>query len=274
MHFPYDYALSNLPLSKFTEGGPSIENEDSQCKIITSRTVFDHIREKAKSFPTFAALSNVCSPSSKALLLLRKRAHEKKLEPNNAIEILDETERNITLLSFPISCSEDKEQQRHDFDKASSPNPPMRVNNIYPVVDIDKLLPDSEESTPNTLTGESIFEHIRKKAKNFPMVNRLKSLDSESFIVTKEHFTKNQLESKSAAFDVFKPKFSNQILMDTGIVSDSEHMEMRTNILESPRNSIGSSSRARPYPPSVSKSTSEIREVESFLGFKSVFSFL
>ncbi|XP_057464272.1 DExH-box ATP-dependent RNA helicase DExH17 isoform X1 [Actinidia eriantha] len=69
----------NLLDEDLEEAEPSIETGDSDCKIITPTTVFDHIREKAKSFPSLAALSNAGSPPSEALLFIRKRTREKQL---------------------------------------------------------------------------------------------------------------------------------------------------------------------------------------------------
>ncbi|KAA8548132.1 hypothetical protein F0562_004607 [Nyssa sinensis] len=75
------------------EGTPVIETEDDECKIITERTVFDHIREKAKNFPVLASSNNPC-PSSEALVLIRKRTREKHLELDDVTEGSKQTERN------------------------------------------------------------------------------------------------------------------------------------------------------------------------------------
>ncbi|KAI3467038.1 hypothetical protein Pfo_023701, partial [Paulownia fortunei] len=52
---------------------PVVETEDDDCKIITERTVFDHIRKKAKSLPGLPMSNDTCSPSLEAFTLIRKR---------------------------------------------------------------------------------------------------------------------------------------------------------------------------------------------------------
>ncbi|KAI8019780.1 DExH-box ATP-dependent RNA helicase DExH17 [Camellia lanceoleosa] len=281
------------------EDGPSFETEDSECKIINQRTVFDHIREKAKSFPNLAASPNACPPSSETLLLIRKRTHEKHLEHNNAIEVLEETEGNkIPRSNLLIPSSEHREEHRDDIDKASTPNSPICFG---------ELCLESKESTSKTLTEETIFEHIRKKAKNFSTVNKWKFLEPEPFITTKELFTKNQIESKNAAFDMLEPKLSDSEPMEKeglqaikydllsqstrGTFGRSDQTSFKIPALsnqildnefsfEGPGISIESSGK-QSCSPSLSRrqccsktTTSEIKEANSFLGFKSVFSFL
>ncbi|XP_052197868.1 DExH-box ATP-dependent RNA helicase DExH17 [Diospyros lotus] len=194
----------------------------------------------------------------------------------------------------------------------------MPTFNLLDEPDEGELRPESEESTSKILTEETIFEHIRKKAKNFPAVNTLKS---ESFIMTKELYARNQLESKNAAFDILKLTFSNQDLVDLDTEPPMElknealmkaGSQVKHNLLfESSRGTVGSSDQmAANFPtlahqmvsngfsfkgrgsstessrkqlefPSRSRrqwssaaTTSQNKEVDSFLGFKSVFSFL
>ncbi|KAL7190350.1 hypothetical protein ACSBR2_022598 [Camellia fascicularis] len=289
----------NLLDEESEEGGPSFETEDRECKIINQRTVFDHIREKAKSFPNLAASPNACPPSSETLLLFRKRTHEKHLEHNNAIEVLEETEGNkIPRSNLLIPSSEHREQHRDDIDKASTRNSPICFG---------ELCLESKESTSKTLTEETIFEHIRKKAKNFSTVNKWKFLEPEPFITTKELFTKNQIESKNAAFDMLEPKLSDSEPMEKeglqaikydllsqstrGTFGRSDQTSFKIPALsnqildnefsfEGPGISIESSGK-QSCSPSLSRrqccsktTTSEIKEADSFLGFESVFSFL
>jgi hypothetical protein len=91
---------------------PDVEDEDDDCKIITERTVFDHIREKAKGLPALAMLRNPCSPSSETLSLIKKRTRERQLGLDSPT-VLEETNKskvsrqNVVLLSaelVPESC--------------------------------------------------------------------------------------------------------------------------------------------------------------------------
>lgn len=76
--------------------------------------MFDHIREKAKNFPVLAPSNVVRSPSSEPLILTRKRAREKQLEPYNEVEVLEELEWNkIPRWAVVNPSSESKETEQN-----------------------------------------------------------------------------------------------------------------------------------------------------------------
>ncbi|KAK1359490.1 DExH-box ATP-dependent RNA helicase DExH17 [Heracleum sosnowskyi] len=220
------------------EGSPAMLVEDDDCKIINERTVFDHIRKKAKNLPVLAT-SNVdpqCSPSLETLMLIRKRNRERQLELDSAIEVLDdmdeESNSHLNLVSF---AEPKKAEQNRQFDKDLIPN--CHISTVCAANSAGMLDLAPEESTSKTLAGERIFEHIRKKATNFPVLETPFKIPSpDSFLVKKE--------------------------------------------IQGPGNSIGSNmkqcystvlpKRQRCF----SQTIGEIREAESCLGFKSVFSFL
>lgn len=77
----------------FIQAVPSAEYEDDDCKIITDRTVFDHIREKAKDFPSLAKSRVTCSPSSETLSLIKKRTRERQLVMDSLTEVSHETNK-------------------------------------------------------------------------------------------------------------------------------------------------------------------------------------
>lgn len=183
------------------------------------------------------------------------------------------------------------------------------------------LHPEPEESVVKPLTGETIFEHIRRKAKNYPVFDELKSVKSEYCTLTDELFSENQHTFSVSDFDMFEKAHSDQILQDRVIILDSEPMTTRKDTiltkvkhdgayeevnspskvpridlksfkipspnnslvkkeLQCPRSSIRTNGKQL-YSPVLSKTQScssqtagEIREADSFLGFKSVFSFL
>ncbi|KAJ0542299.1 putative DNA helicase [Helianthus annuus] len=139
------------------EGEPFVENnnddhdddaaaavavaDDDDCQIVTERTVFDHIREKAKSLPSLAAKPTTeYPPSEETLSLIRKRTRDRQLALNDTEEFLDLTE------GFN-PCEESSEPDKH----------------------IRSKIP----------TGENIFEHIRKKAKSFPRIDEIRSISSK-----------------------------------------------------------------------------------------------
>lgn len=99
------------------------------------------------------------------------------------------------------------------------------------------LDPAPEESTSKTLAGERIFEHIRKKATNFPdLETPFKIPSPDSSLVNKE-------------------------LQFPEISIGSNMKQLYSTVLPK---------RQRCF----SQTMGEIREAESCLGFKSVFSFL
>lgn len=77
----------------FSQAVPSAEYEDDDCKIITGKTVFDHIREKAKDFPSLAKSRVTCSPSSETLSLIKKRTRERQLVMDSLTEVSHETNK-------------------------------------------------------------------------------------------------------------------------------------------------------------------------------------
>ncbi|GKE97849.1 hypothetical protein Tco_0021200, partial [Tanacetum coccineum] len=110
---------------------------------ITERTIFDHIREKAKSLPSLAPNSTTEYPASEETLsLIRKRTRKRQLARKENTESL-----NLTDYSNP--CEESIE-------------PEGTTSSII-------------------LNGDAIFEHIRKKAKSFTRVDEIKSLSTKSY---------------------------------------------------------------------------------------------
>ncbi|XP_071713021.1 LOW QUALITY PROTEIN: DExH-box ATP-dependent RNA helicase DExH17-like [Rutidosis leptorrhynchoides] len=130
------------------EGEAVVENnnDDDDCRIVTERTIFDHIREKAKTLPSLAANPTTeYPPSEETLSLLRKQTRDRQLALGDTLEFLNQTASGSNL------CEEESNE------------------------------PANETTPSNILKGESIFEHIRKKkAKSFPRVDEIKTLCSMS----------------------------------------------------------------------------------------------
>ncbi|WOH05089.1 hypothetical protein DCAR_0624501 [Daucus carota subsp. sativus] len=229
-----DYVPSfNLLDEEFEESSTAMLVEDDDCKIITERTVFDHIRKKAKSLPILAA-SNVdpqCSPSLETLTLIRKRNRERQLELDSAIEVLDDMdESNFHWNSVSPAEPRKAEQSRQvDKDLISKCN----INTADATSSADLLDPAPEESTSKALAGERIFEHIRKKATNFPVLETPFRIPSPESCLAKKELQCQGSDMKQY-YSTVLPK------------------------------------RQRCF----SQTMGEIREAESCLGFKSVFSFL
>ncbi|KAK8496422.1 hypothetical protein V6N12_066236 [Hibiscus sabdariffa] len=128
------------------------------------------------------------------------------------------------------------------------------------------------QSEPETfsfkrLTEETILDHIRKNSKNFPVINTSKVIESNCFVGTEEHNSENQ------------PGFGNATLgasKDAMVISElenSKHLADLGSTTEDGR-------KDKPFPSDSKRqcylfaSADQAREVDPFLGFRSVFSFL
>ncbi|XP_048433806.1 DExH-box ATP-dependent RNA helicase DExH17 isoform X2 [Pyrus x bretschneideri] len=276
--------------------------EEEECKIITHQTVFDHIREKAKNFPVLVASNGAHSASTEPLVLTRKRAREKQLEPHREFEVLEELEWNKiprrTAVN-PSSEPKEAEQNQHNMNNLPTPRSSATMN---PMDDRAGLPLEPVDGTFKTSREETIFEHIRTKAKNFPVINKLRVVDS-GYSTMKEHPSKSRLELSMDTTGTLKGTTeSNKVLRDTAFVSDSGARKA-SNV--SPRGlgdgaakmlsfdiSMLKNTKKSPEPGSAGKRKHELsplvpqrqwcsltsagkpREADTFLGFESIFSFL
>lgn len=321
------YCLSSLPVttstSHITAGDTDVELQEEECKIITEQTVFDHIREKAKKFPVLAASSSACSPSSEALPLTRKRKLGQLLELHSEVEVLEGTGRSKIIRQGVINPSSESIEVEHigiSTTKCITPKPAID----FP--------PEPEQRTFKSLTEESIFDHISKKSKNFPVTNKSKTIifepslkdinsdivmrdtiiisDSErprevekenDAFVSKESTkvkhnlfpgsstsssgtfgllnipsrissTNGDLSSiKMLSFDISMLKNNEQMAEDP-VISNKSSRKQQHSPGESKKQQCSPSAPRRPS--CSSETASETREADSYLGFKSVFSFL
>lgn len=205
------------------EGERVVENNDDDCKIITEITVFDHIREKAKSLPFLAATPTTeYPPSLETLSLIRKRTHDRQLALNELLE---------------------------------SSNNPREEESSEP--------PDGNNNTPsNMLTGDTIFEHIRKKAKCFPRLDEIKSLTTKPSNPNFDFDFDFDFDLSAGA------KSNDQVQKETLIVLDSQPVKPKGKAATGEK----SPSLANSWQSSSLATTAG--ETNPFLGFKSVFSFL
>lgn len=191
------------------------------------------------------------------MILTRKRTREKQLElRSEVIEVLEETDRNnITRPSVVSSSSEPREAERngHGTTKCTIP-------------------PEPEESTSKTLTEGSIFDHIRKKSKNFPVINKLKTIDSELLLWTKEHSSESGAEFGTAYSEILNELNSDKVLTDTITISDLEPRKVERDSCVSKestkvRHNLFSGSSPGTYglmnlPPRVSSPSGDLSSIE------------
>ncbi|OMO59219.1 hypothetical protein CCACVL1_24992 [Corchorus capsularis] len=183
----------NLLDDELGEGESAAETERDDCKIISEQTIFDHIREKAKNFPLLTPSKNAYSPTSEGLILPRKRArhqiHEQIVLDDSSPQS-NEPEQNF------LNGMNDYLSRKHHMATGSS------VSTIDLTDDSGDLPSEPEATLFKSLTEETIFDHIRKKSRNFPVINTPKSIESDCFIWTEEeHSSATQPEFFNAALE-------------------------------------------------------------------------
>ncbi|XP_047182183.1 DExH-box ATP-dependent RNA helicase DExH17 [Vigna umbellata] len=249
------------------EDGHSLEVEEEKCKMITEKTVFDHIRQKAKCFSLLSAFDNIRCPSLE-VFLSKDNARLKRRNHHHEIVVLDDEDG----LEVP---------------QPNGVNLPVELKNaeqdgIRPYLTLN----DHHIAGSSNIVDTGIICTDYK-------IDYL-----ESIIHKTELFSKNNLRSLSAAFGVARETNSldidNENMLTSYVKTAAE--VCASSIQEKKRLSEDSG----PGSFAVSKkhrctsrefieeqsSPSEIRrqccsiettgqnEIESYLGFKSVFSFL
>ncbi|XP_051146155.1 DExH-box ATP-dependent RNA helicase DExH17 [Andrographis paniculata] len=161
---------------EFEEDGQPVEAEDDDCKIITERTVFDHIRKKAKSLPSLPLTNDISSPSMEVFTLIRKRTREMHLELDNGSEIFQVEKSSITSReSHEVRKSV---QEIHILDENYPADMPDSSISSYlrETVTWDgdgtEITTQHQNAESGMVTeGITILDHIRKRPRNFPVVN-------------------------------------------------------------------------------------------------------
>lgn len=99
----------------------AVGTEDDECKVITERTIFDHIREKAKNLPPLRMLGDTRFTSLETLTLIRKRTRERLLAVENPIEVLDEGINKVARHSMIIQSARAHQLENNFSDKDPTP---------------------------------------------------------------------------------------------------------------------------------------------------------
>ncbi|KAL0424693.1 UNVERIFIED_CONTAM: DExH-box ATP-dependent RNA helicase DExH17 [Sesamum radiatum] len=248
---------------------PVIETEDDDCKIITERTVFDHIRKKAKTLPFLPMPNDTCLPSLEAFTLIRKRTRERHLELDNDIEVLEVQESRV--IQHP---------------KLTEPEPNVHVINGDDPTDI------SDGSYNLMDTGEQLMTRFFHENYLYLLLYfKVNSL--QKFCVEKEHWLLNTRSAESGTLteETFLghttkmpqnyPVFGNSRTADSTVLTlDCGTSHMQGNDTQSPLSS-GDNDVIELLSPSLQKGhlcslaiAGEVKKEDSFLGFQSVFSFL
>lgn len=277
-----DEELENVAIAEVVA---NVETEQGGCKILTDETVFDHIRKKSTNFPVLTSRNTACSPSSESLLLKRKGSRENA----EVVEETDTTEVPAHIAVNPFSdCRDIEIENWQNFNESTQDI--LRSKNTIDLLDERGLVPPlPEEIICKTLNEEKIFDHIRKKAKNFPLFDKAKTVEdlrkqpefrkvprlvsnSEPKAIQMAAFGNKEVSENSCG--TYK-KLDNP-LKELGTDADSTSITVPSfgcSDAESRRKKQIASNGSKRQCCSL-ETAGEIREANSFLGFKSVFSFL
>ncbi|KAK4430261.1 DExH-box ATP-dependent RNA helicase DExH17 [Sesamum alatum] len=223
---------------------PVIETEDDDCKIITERTVFDHIRKKAKTLPSLPMSNDTCLPSLEAFTIIRKRTRERHLELDNEIEVLEVQESRA--VQNPKHT--EPESNIHIIDEDDPTD--IFDGSYYLMRDTEiwggegTLANEHQNTRSGTPAAETILGHTRKMPRNYPVFSNSHTADST--VLTLECGTSHMQGNDT------QPAVSS---------SDNDVIKLSS--------------------PSLQKGqccslaiAGEVKKDDSFLGFQSVFSFL
>lgn len=126
------------------EGGCALEVEGDKLKIITEKTVFDHIREKAKNYSLLSSFENVRCPSVEVHLprnhAPEKRSYhgrEKMSYHGHEVVVLDDDDKvpGQTDVNFPADLRKAKHENINHYLILNDHNISESSDNMSSVVD-------------------------------------------------------------------------------------------------------------------------------------------
>ncbi|KAL5058416.1 hypothetical protein RYX36_030020 [Vicia faba] len=215
----------------FEEGGNALEVEEEKSKVITEKTVFDHIREKAKSFSLLASFENIRCPSVE-VFLGRNHAREKtschdrekRSYHGHEVVVLDDDDNKVsgqTDVNFPADL---RKKEHRDINLRLILNDHNLAESSYNmsslVDDTGVFFTEPKARSYENLTEETVFDHIKRKSKDFPRISKLDCV--QTAIPKTEFFSKNHPNSLKAALGVVpKTNFSGMV-GGSMLMSDTE----------------------------------------------------
>ncbi|KAG6389908.1 hypothetical protein SASPL_151383 [Salvia splendens] len=298
---------SSMPSFKLidedSDDNPVAETEDDDCRIITSKTVFDHIREKAKILPVLPMSDSTSSPSLDAFTLIRKRTREMHLVLDNDFEVLE------------IQGSYRTPQSRMAFQRPQRTEPEREIQIIDEdgqILTFDAEAWNEEDvaateyynTKPGKSTEATVSDHARKRPRNSMILDGMKTTDSaqvltcdaetwneEDVAVPEYHNTKPEISTEATISDHARKRPRNSMVLDCMKTTDStqvtksnamSHIQKKASLFNVSNNDarlrVSSSDKLRS--PSLQKgqlcslSMAPVKKDKPFLGFQSVFSFL
>ncbi|XP_042500241.1 DExH-box ATP-dependent RNA helicase DExH17 isoform X2 [Macadamia integrifolia] len=268
------------------EEGVFTETEEQECEILTEKTIFDHIRKKAKNFPVLATTKTIDSSSSspEVLILTKKRTRENNLlQPYGATEVLT-VETDTTKIPREIVVIPDQDSRTIEHFSYGSGEGAAVKNQIVSKSSSSSNVVDEEQMHGGTKEPEDFIPEGERFWENQPHFQRFITGDLEEADPNRNKREKilgnlngpgnlDHSREVSSTITMVKPPSNvlsvNKIRMGE---QGSPGMPLRSTGDISDENQLASNGS---YRRSCSlKTIGRSREVTSFLGFESVFSFL
>lgn len=188
---------------------------------MSEQTIFDHIREKAKNFPVLTRKDSYSSVSSGSFLLTRKR-HRQDFELNCELNVVEKTEKIRTAKISELDPKLEHGEGKLNEDAISKYNTAAGSLVITRLKDDTGGFPsDPDRSMLKSSAQETVFDHIRKKADNFPVLSRAKKIDYMPWI--SGFSSQNQDESYIATSDELQGITLDKMTKDAAtVISDFE----------------------------------------------------
>ncbi|PHT57407.1 ATP-dependent DNA helicase MER3 -like protein [Capsicum baccatum] len=231
--------ISDMPSFKLIDEDldeviPASTVEDDECKIIDEKTIFDHIREKAKNLPALTSLKGTCSPSLETLNLIRKRTREKQLLVENAAGVSDEVRRTkVPCHRVVIQSAEyiDLEANRPFSNKDQRPYSHHASNSIYLAGETGELFFETGSVPSETMAEETIFKYNPIDSNNFHSFENVKNTEHKLLSMANETCIIHQPEHNSATFG-FQETIPTKVVENAAVIMDLEPMKTKANAIK------------------------------------------
>ncbi|KAJ4831496.1 hypothetical protein Tsubulata_004728 [Turnera subulata] len=207
------------------EAYPADEDKEDSCRVISEQTIFDHIRQKAKNFPVLTTSNNACSSITESPFLARKRLRQ-DFELGGELNVIKKKERSSSpekiVYDLTLECGEGEWKEdavnSYPISRYNTTAGSLATTNLKD--DTGGLPSESDRIMVEGLTQETVFDHIRKKAENFPVISRATAADSLAW--TNQFPPQKQPEFSVTAPDSLQQTIPDKITRGTTIISDLE----------------------------------------------------
>ncbi|KAK4367437.1 hypothetical protein RND71_011229 [Anisodus tanguticus] len=206
---------------------PAAAIEDDECRIINEKTIFDHIREKAKNLPSLTSLKGTCYPSLETLNLIRKRTRE------NAVGVSEEVKRTIVPChGMVIQSTEhiDLEVNRPFSNKDERPYSHHVSNAIYLASDTGNFSFETGSVPSETMAEEMIFEYKPMDSKMFHSFENVKNTEHKLLSIANENCIIHQPQHNSAIFG-FQETTPTKVAENASVIMDIEPVKTKENAI-------------------------------------------